>query len=195
LPPKAAHNYSSIRLSSEQGFPYCLNMGIVFRGWALAQQGRMEEGIAEMHQALVSNRSMGVGMGGPERLLHLAEAYGKAEQPEEGLPLVTEALEASRYTGECIYSAEIHLGRGELLLAQGDEAGAEASFSEAIEVAREQSAKSWELRATTSLCRLWQKQGKRRKARRELAAVYGWFSEGFDTADLQEAKVLLEALA
>jgi predicted ATPase len=125
----------------------------------------------------------------------LAEAYGRAGRADEGLELLAEALEASHRTGECVYDAEIHRLKGELLLAQGDEAGAEARFRRAIEVAREQSAKSWELRATTSLCRLWQKQGKRRKARRELAGVYNWFTEGFDTADLKEAKALLDDLS
>jgi predicted ATPase len=82
-----------------------------------------------------------------------------------------------------------------LLLAQGDDAEAEASFHRAVEVARRQQARSWELRATTSLARLWQKQGKREEARRILAEIYGWFTEGFDTADLIEARTLLEELS
>ena len=155
----------------------------------------MEEGIAEMHQSLAGFQAMGAEIGHPHRLATLAEAYGRAGRAEEGLPLLAEALDVSHRTGERYYDAESHRLKGELLLLQGNEAGAEASFHQAIGVAREQSAKSWELRATTSLCRLWQKQGKRRKARLELAAVYNWFSEGFDTADLQEAKALLDELS
>jgi predicted ATPase len=98
-------------------------------------------------------------------------------------------------TGERYYEAEIHRLKGELLLMQGDEAEAETSFHKAIEVARRQSAKSWELRATVSLCRLWQKQGKVDEARQMLAEIYGWFTEGFDTPDLQEARALLEELS
>jgi DNA-binding SARP family transcriptional activator/predicted ATPase len=184
-----------IDLSIEQGFPYWLNMGTTFRGWVLARQGRVEEGCALLRQADVEAQAMGIGVGHPHRLTLLAEAYGNAGRAEEGLLLLMEALDASRCTGECVYDAEIHRVRGELLLLRGDEAGAEASFRHAVEVAHRQSAKSWDLRATTSLCRLWQKQGKRKKARRELAAVYNWFTEGFDTADLQEARALLEELA
>jgi DNA-binding SARP family transcriptional activator/predicted ATPase len=184
-----------IDLSIEQGFPYWLNMGTTFRGWALARQGRTEEGCALLRQADVEAQAMGIGVGHPHRLTLLAEAYGNAGRAEEGLPLLAEALDASRRTGECVYDAEIHRVKGELLLLQGAEAGAEASFQRAIEVARGQNAKSWELRATTSLCRLWQKQEKREEAHQQLAAVYGWFSEGFDTADLKEAKALIEELS
>jgi DNA-binding SARP family transcriptional activator/predicted ATPase len=183
-----------IHLSNERGFPYSLGMGVIFRGWALAQQGQVEEGSGKMHQAMTQAQSMGIGVGHPHRLILLAQIYGNSGRVGEGLELLAEALDISRRTGECVYDAEIHRVKGELLLLQGAEAGAEASFQRAIEVARGQDAKSWELRATTSLCRLWQEQGKHKKARRELAAIYGWFSEGFDTADLQEAKALIEEL-
>jgi predicted ATPase len=184
-----------IHLSSEQGFPYSLGMGVIFRGWALAHQGWVEEGSGEMHQAMVQAQVMGIGVGHPHRLILLAQIYGNSGRVGEGLELLAEALDASRCTGECVYDAEIHRVKGELLLLQRDESEAKVSFQRAIEVASGQSAKSWELRAATSLCRLWQKQGKRKKARRELAATYNWFTEGFDTADLKEAKALLEELS
>ena len=123
----------------------------------------------------------------------MAEAYGKLGQAEEGLALLAEALASAYSSGERYYEAELYRLKGELLLMLGDEQEAEASFFEAIEVARQQSAKSWELRATVSLCRLWQKQGKR-EAGQLLAEVYNWFSEGFDTPDLIEARALLDEL-
>jgi predicted ATPase len=117
-------------------------------------------------------------------------------QPAEGLPLLEEALVAVHSTGERFYEAELHRLKGELLLLATDkEAEAEACFQQALAIARHQQAKSWELRAAMSLSRLWQQQGKRTAARELLAPVYGWFTEGFDTADLHEAKALLETLA
>jgi predicted ATPase len=125
----------------------------------------------------------------------LAEAQARAGRAEEGLATLAYAFTLVEETDERYCEAELHRLKGELLLAQGGEADAEASFHKAIEVARRQEAKSWELRATVSLCRLWQKQGKREEARRILAEIYGWFSEGFDTTDLIEARILLEELS
>ena len=142
-------------------------------------------------------------MGQPHHFAMLAEACGRAGRTEEGLAFLAEALVAMRRNGECWCEAKIHVIQGELLRMQGaDETEAEACFQRAeacfqraIQVARQQSAKSWELRAVTSLCRLWQEQGKKKEARKRLTEVYGWFSEGFDTPDLQEAKSLLETLS
>jgi DNA-binding SARP family transcriptional activator/tetratricopeptide (TPR) repeat protein len=191
-----------LRHKSGQGFPFWSDHGMFFGGWARAYQGQADEVIPEMQQVIAKARIAGIEAGHVLRLAILAEVYGKAGRAEEGLPLLEEALETSRRTGECIHDAEIHRLRGDLLLVQGGEAGAEAGFRDAeacfrraIEVARGQSAKSWELRATTSLCRLWQRQGKYKRAHRELAAIYNWFTEGFDTADLREAQALLEELA
>ena len=128
-------------------------------------------------------------------LQFLAEAQAKTGHPEEGLATLAEALAVVEETGECHWETEIHRMRAELLLMQGDEAGAEASLLRAIEVACRQQAKSWELRATTSLARLWQEQGRVEEARELLAAVYGWFTEGFETRDLTEAKALLDSLS
>ena len=111
------------------------------------------------------------------------------------LSVLAEALAQVEKTDERYYEAELRRLKGELLLMQGVETEAEASFHKAIEVARRQQAKSWELRATVSLCRLWQEQGRMAEARQMLAEIYGWFTEGFDTPDLQEAKMLLEELS
>ena len=123
--------------------------------------------------------------------------YGKSGRVKEGLQVVAEALAVVEQTGEHGWEAELHRLQGELLLQsapQKPKSEAEACFHKAIEVARGQSAKSWELRAATNLARLWQQQGKTTEARDLLAPVYEWFTEGFDTADLQEAKALLSEL-
>ena len=126
----------------------------------------------------------------------LAEAYGKAGQVEEGLRLLAEALAHVDTTGERNYAAEVYRLKGELLLGQAipDEAQAETCLHQALDIARHQQAKSWELRAALSLSRLWQRQGKRAEAHQMLAEIYAWFTEGFDTADLQEARALLQEL-
>jgi predicted ATPase len=136
----------------------------------------------------------------------LAEAHGKGKQPGQGLAVLAEALAHVDSTGEQFYEAELYRLKGELRLQQlkmetectiassQAEADAEACFLRAIAIARKQQAKSWELRATTSVARLWQQQGKRGEAQQLLLEVYGWFTEGFDTKDLQEAKALLEEL-
>ncbi len=127
----------------------------------------------------------------------LAEAYGKLGNPEAGLSLLGEAFTHIEKTDERFYEAELCRLQGELLLkTKGQpEPQAEVCFQQAIEVARRQEAKLWELRATVSLARLWQRQGKSEQARQMLAQIYGWFTEGFDTADLQETKRLLDDLS
>ena len=127
----------------------------------------------------------------------LAEAYAKIGQVEEGLTTLTDAMALVKKNGEHFYEAELHRIKGELLLSSSTEnhAEAETCFHQAIDIARCQQAKSWELRATTSLARLLRKQGKNVEARQRLAEIYSWFTEGFDTADLQEAKALLEELS
>jgi predicted ATPase len=127
----------------------------------------------------------------------LAEAYGKSGQQEEGLTVLIEALRAVEETGEHFYEAELYRLRGEFLLhlSSDNQQEAETCFQHAISIAQSQQAKSWELRAATSFARLWQQHGKRQEAHDLLAPVYNWFTEGFDTADLHEAKALLEELA
>jgi predicted ATPase len=126
----------------------------------------------------------------------LAEAYEKGGQAEEGLNVLAEALATVEKTGQRVFEPDLHRIKGVLLLRQAvpDAPQAEACFQQALAVARHQQAKSWELRAAMSLARLWQQQGRRQEAYNFLTPVYGWFTEGFDTADLQEAKALLDEL-
>ena len=165
------------------------------RGWALAEQGQIEEGITHMRRGLAAWRATGAELVQPYFLTLLAEAYGKGERAEDGLAVLAEALEAVHHTGECWWEAELYRLKGELLQAAGSGNEAEACFHQAFDVARRQQAKSLELRAAISLSRLWQPQGKPDAARHLLAESYGWFTEGFDTADLREAKALLEELS
>jgi tetratricopeptide (TPR) repeat protein len=184
-----------IDLCTGKGLAYWLEAGVFCRGWALAEQGQTEEGISLMRQGIAGYRMTGE-IAHTQRLADLARICGLAGRTEDGLALLDDALETVQRNGEHFYEAEIHRLRGELLLLQGaDEAQAEGCFRRAIELARQQSARMWELRATVSLCRLWQRQGKCGKARKQLAQIYDWFSEGFDTPDLQEAQALLEKLA
>jgi predicted ATPase len=186
-----------IALSSEHGFLQLVGIGTFQRAVALVERGQLQEGIAGMRAVLEALRAAGTWVGSPDLLTNLAEAHRKAGQAEEGLALVVAALEFVAKTGERVGETEVHRIKGELLLARepSDHAGAVASFREALDVARRQSAKSFELRAATSLARLWQRQGREREARELLAPVYDWFTEGFDTRDLKDAKALLEELA
>jgi predicted ATPase len=160
---------------------------------ALAEGDQIERGIGQMKQGLTAWRDTGAELLLPTFFSFLAEAYGKAGQAEEGLRLVADALRIVEKTGERKFEAELNRLNGELLLSRV-EAEAEACFQRALEVARRQRAKSWELRAATSLSRLWHTQGRGEEARELLKEVCGWFTEGFDTADLTEAKALLDAL-
>jgi DNA-binding SARP family transcriptional activator/tetratricopeptide (TPR) repeat protein len=190
------HAEASIWFSTEYGFPYFSAMGRIIRSWALTEQGQGEEGIAAIRQGIADYGATGAGLGQPHHFAMLAEACGRAGQTEEGLDFLAEALVAMHRNGECWCEAKIHVVQGELLWMRGaDEAEVEMCFQRAIQVACQQQAKSWELRAVISLCRLWQKQGKRKEAQKRLAEVYNWFSEGFDTPDLQEAESLLETLS
>src|SRR5262249_35745072 len=159
--------------------------------------GQRAAGLAQMQQGLAAVRATGTVAGMPGHLAQLAEAYGQVGQVDEGMHLLVEALALVDTTGERQTEAELHRLHGELLLRQAvpEAQAAEACFQRALDVARRQQAKWWELRAAMSLARLWQCQGKRTEARELLAEIYGWFTEGFETADLQEAKALLEALA
>jgi predicted ATPase len=187
---------AEIRLSTEKRFVHYQAAADCRQGWAQVDAGQVEEGIARLRQALTARQAMGANTHRTLYSIQLAEGYRKASRVEEGLDVLAEASLIMQDTGERCYEAELYRVKGELLLTRsvGDEAEAEANFHKAIEVARQQSAKSWELRATMSLCRLWCKQGKREAARQVLEEIYGWFTEGFDTGDLQEAKALLEEL-
>jgi predicted ATPase len=187
----------SMAFSREQGFAQWVPGGTILRGWALTEQGQMEEGIAQMRQGMTAWQATGAEVDRPYYLALLAEVYGKAGQAEAGLHILAEALAVMDAIEERYCEAELYRLKGELLLGRAAEhhVEAETCFHQALDVARRQQAKSWELRAAISLSRLWQRQGKRAEARELLAPIYGWFTEGFDTADLQEAKVLLEELS
>jgi predicted ATPase len=207
---------AAMPLIMEHGYAFAAAICSFTRGWVQVEQGHNEEGIAEMRQGIETARSLGTDVERPYFLAPLAEAHAKAGRLEEGITLVAEALALVEKNGERQYEAGLYRVKGELTLQQDREQGmgngeqarstdprplipdpqgeAEACFLKAIEVAQKQQAKSLELRATVSLARLWQSQGKQREAREILAGVYNWFTEGFDTKDLQEAKALLDSL-
>ena len=167
-------------------------------------QGQGDEGLDQMRQGLTAYQATRAASWRPYFLALLAEGYGQMGAADEGLRVLAEALAAVQHTGERMWEAELHRLKGELLLQtsasiqrlrwSAHAAAAEACFHQALAVARRQQARALELRAAMSLARLWQQQGKRAEAHALLAAIYGWFTEGFDTADLQEAKALLDAL-
>jgi predicted ATPase len=185
-----------IALSTEQGFALTLALGTILRGSALAAQEAGEPAIVQIYQGLAAWRATGTETLRPYFLGLLAEAQGKVGRAAEGLIVLAEALTRVDETEERWCEAELYRLRGELLL-QGDtdsDDEAESCFHQALDVARRQQAKSLELRAAMSLSRLWQRQGKRDEAPQLLAEVYTWFTEGFDTPDLQEAQALLQAM-
>jgi TOMM system kinase/cyclase fusion protein len=185
-----------LALCTEQGFPLYLLWGMVLRGAVLTAQGAWGEGLAQMHEGLAAWRARGLHMFWLWFHALLAEACGGAGQVEEGLCALEEALEALPTVEDRFYEAEVYRLKGALLLARSAEQHAEAEtcLHQALAIARQQQAKALELRAATSLSRLWQQQGKRTEARELLAPIYQWFTEGFDTADLQDAQVMLEEL-
>jgi predicted ATPase len=187
---------TTIRLSIEQGFPFWSSVGAVFRGWALAEQGQAAQGIIQMQQGLSDWRTTGAEICQSYLLALLAETHSKVGQVEDGLTVVAEALTRVEKTRERFWEADLYRLKGELLLKQDQtEMEVQACFRQAIQLAQHQQAKFLELRATVSLARLWQAQGKGAEARQMLAEIYDWFTEGFDTVDLREAQALLEELS
>jgi predicted ATPase len=184
-----------LAIATEHDFAWFKAAGTLGRGRCLAMMGRETEGIAQMTEGLAALRSTGTVAFLPHWLIRLAEAYGKAQRPLEGLEHLTEAIRVIERTEEREFEAELYRVRGELLLATEDARQAEESFCAALEIARRQSAKLREMRAAVSLTRLWRDQGKRPEALELLAPVYGWFTEGFGTPVLQEAKALLAEVA
>jgi class 3 adenylate cyclase/predicted ATPase len=186
-----------LALAEKHGFVGHIPQGRMLRGWALTMQERSGAHLAPMRQQLSALEAMGTRAVGAYARLLLAEALSVGEQSEAALTVLTEALAHMETTHEQTFRAEAYRLKGELLLSLSRHRHEEAEicFHQALAIARRQQAKSWELRAATSLSRLWQQQGKRDAARQLLAEVYHWFTEGFDTADLQEAKALLDELA
>jgi class 3 adenylate cyclase/predicted ATPase len=191
LKEDASHLLTALdRLVAEQGFPYWTGYALVYRGLALARGGVIQEGLAFVREGVALHAAAGAAWSIPSSLGMAAELA----EADEGLALVDGALVQVECTGVRWFVAELHRIRGVLLAAGGDTAGAEAQLTEAIGIARDQGAKHWELRAATSLARLWRDQGRCMEARDLLAPVYGWFIEGLGTPDLKEAKALLNHL-
>jgi class 3 adenylate cyclase/predicted ATPase len=188
---------SLIALCAEYGLTNWLAFATIVRGWAMTEQGRKQEGIAQIQEGLANTRATGWSeMYLPYSLSLLAEVFAETGRRDEGLSALTEALAIAEEHGNRHYEAETHRLKGELLLKQDASNTSEAQdcFERAVEIARRQSAKSLELRATMSLARLLANQGRRDEARMMLAEIYNWFTEGLDTADLKDAKALLNEL-
>jgi predicted ATPase len=191
---------AALELGTTHGFPYVVALSTWQRGWALAAQGCLDEGLTQMRQGLTAWQALGTPHLQPLFLADMAEAYGKMGRIADGLATLAEALRLVDTTGERRNEAELYRLQGELLLQAGSNQPPtadtpEACFMKALAVARQQQAKSLELRAATSLSRLWQQHGKHREAYQLLAEVYGWFTEGFATPDLHAARALLAELA
>jgi predicted ATPase len=195
----AAHQEvrAAITLAKEQAFPLWWAMGTPLEGWAHAKKGKSQEGLQQLRQGMTAFRDTGATVFWPNILALLAESYASTGQIAAGLHVLEDALTTAQQNGEHMYEAELQRLNGELLLqlSLDNATEAEACFHQALTIARRQQAKSLELRAATSLARLWHSQGKRQDAYELLAPVYNWFTEGFDTADLMDAKALLDELA
>jgi predicted ATPase len=197
IPAVHAQGEATVTLATEHGFPLWVAGGTIARGWALAMQGQGEEGLAQVCQGITAWRATGAALSVPYLCTVLTEVAAHLGHTADGLQTLAEASILVEQHEERYWEAEICRLRGVLLLRQPGtpQAEAEAWLQRAWDVARCQEAKSLELRAAMSLSQLWQQQGKRAEAYELLAPVYGWFTEGFDTADLQEARTLLEELA
>ena len=184
----------AITIATEYGFGHWLVMGTLLHSRTLVEQGSVKEGLTQLLQGMTAHQDSGAEAGASSFLMTLGEVYGKAGQTEDGLMMLEAGFELGRSNGERYCEPELYRLKGELLLQSQAEA-AEDCFHKALDVAQQQQAKSWELRAALSLSRLWQQQGKKTEARDLLAPVYNWFTEGFDTKDWQEAKALLTQLS
>jgi predicted ATPase len=184
-----------LALAAEHGLGFYRAVGPMKRGWCLAALGHADEGIPLLTTGLAGVKDSGLVLRRPWRLITFADACRMAGQWQAALGHLAEAHRLAEETGNRCYQAETLRLRGDVLLAMGDHPGAEASYGEALALARRQNAKLWELRAATSLARRWRDQGKRADARDLLAPVYGRFTEGFGTPVLQQANALLDELA
>jgi adenylate cyclase len=195
------HAEAAIAISSKHDFVFWFLTGMILRGWALTARGQIVEGVAQMSQALAGYEQTGAGILRPYYLALIADVYGRIGRETEALQRLDEAEAAVKANDERWWEAELYRLKGELTLKQlspqssqsDSERIAEGYFDKARRVASDQGAKSLELRAATSLGRLWMKQGKIPEAKRMLGETQGWFREGFDLHDLQEAQTLLEA--
>jgi predicted ATPase len=184
-----------IAVATEQGFPHWRAQGTIYRGWVKVKNGDVAEGISLLRSGTAGYRATGTEAWMPHFIGLLAGACEIAGQIEEALTLLDDTLQTVERTGERWLVAELNRHKGQLLLRQGHPEAAEELYRNALSIAEDQGAKLWELRAAVSLARLRRDQGRRAEARNLLAPVYGWFTEGFDTPDLKDAKALLDVLA
>ena len=192
----AAQAQELVALAEEKGSPYWKAYGMANQGRVLALTGRASDAAEMLISGMTALRTTGATVWMPFYLLHLARAHAELGQFEAARRCIGEAMTAAETTKETWCEAEIHRTAGEVALMspEPDAAKAQAHFERAIAIARAQKAKSWELRAATSLARLWHDHDKRQQARNLLAPIYGWFTEGFETADLKQAKAFLNEL-
>jgi predicted ATPase len=183
-----------VAVATEQGFPVYRANGTIYRGWVKVKNGDVAEGMSLLRNGSNAYRATGSEAWMPHHIALLARACEIAGQIKESLTLLHDALQIVEKTGERWFAAELNRHKGQLLLRQGHSEGAEGLYRNALSIAEEQGAKLWELRAAVSLARLRRDQGRHTEARGLLAPIYRWFTEGFDTPDLKDAKALLEAL-
>ena len=187
------HSARALGICAEYGFSSVFSSATIIQGWVRSCRGEVESGIDEMRRAIAGREAIGSRI---TDVVPLVETYLRTGRTDEAGSLLATAIETAHQTGQRWHEAELYLLKGELLRKHRcNEAEAETCFRQAIDIAQRQSAKWWELRSTVSLARLLDKQGKRDEARAMLAQIYGWFTEGFDTADLKDAKALLEELS
>ena len=184
-----------VAVTTEQGFAFWGALGKICRGWVKVKNGDLTEGMSLVRSGLTVFRASGMDAWTPCYIAFLARACAIAGQVEEALALWEDALQIVERTRARWFEAELNRHKGQLLLRQGHSEAAEELYRKALSIAKEQEAKFWELRAAVSLARLRRDQGRRAVARDLLAPVYGWFTEGFNTPDLKEAKALLDELA
>jgi predicted ATPase len=182
-------------VATEQGFAFWRAQGTIYRGWVEIKKGNVAEGISLLRTGSAAYRATGAEIYVPHHIALLAAAYEILGQIEESLTLLDEASQIIERTGERWLEAELRRYKGQLLLRQGNTEAAEELYRNALGIAMKQQAKLWELRAALSLARLRRDQGRRAEARDVLAPVYGWFTEGFDTVDLKDAKALFAELS
>jgi predicted ATPase len=191
-----AHANAIVELADRHDLGYWRLNGSILRGWIMVQEENTEAGITLMHQSAAHRAAQGVGWYQARYLCMLAAAYAQVGRAEPGLRVIAEAKALAARNDEHMWESELDRNHGELLkIAGAPVSDIEASFARAVATTVQQGAKSLELRAATSLARLWAEQGRRVKAYDLLAPAYSWFTEGFDTADLKKAKALLDELA